>query len=58
MQNALNYYNDHARAESTGMAVDWRKVANTMANLLAAELNAAQLQQAPATPTPLPDPPA
>lgn len=40
MQNALNYYNEHAKAEANGMAVDWRVVSANMAKLIAAELQA------------------
>jgi len=52
MQEILNYYNNHAQAESGGMAVGWKEVANTMAKMVAAELQKAQTQ----TQTPVPVP--
>jgi hypothetical protein len=51
MQTILNYYNQHAQAESQGMSVDWQKVSNTMAKMLVPLIEAAT----PVTETPTPE---
>ncbi len=49
MQEAINYFREHAIAENRGMAVDWRMVSSTMARMLEDELKkAATLQPQPA----------